>query len=256
MRGFGVMFGLLVLAQAARPQTYPRWFLEQGSLGCGTTAVGYANRGFYVDSSASQAVYNARQNLARQRMAVVSGGQAFWATEAGTAWMGGDLNVAYDSSALRSVAADTGAAETYDTGRLILSFVSGGSVDLPDSMKAAVKMPDAEPAWVHTLRNDDSRMHSVGVAPEYFYETSSWAAAERMALLGLAREAGDSVAAIEKATVGSGQQVLSEEVSVVLRDYGIVARWFDEKNRVYYVLMAVEKNKFERRASGSRAGGP
>lgn len=254
MRGFGVVFSLLVLVQSVRPQSYPRWFLEQGTLGCGMTAVGYSNRGFYIDSSASQAAYNGRQNLARQRMAVVSGGQAFWATEAGTAWMGGDIRVSYDSSALRRSSTDTAAPEIYDTGKIILSLVSSGALAVPDSMKEVMKMPAAEPSWIHALPNDGSWIHSIGVAPDYFYETSSWAAAERMALVGLAREAGDSVAAIEKTSTGSGQQVLSEQVSVVLHDYGIVARWFDPRNRVFYVLMAVKKGSFERHTSGS--GGP
>lgn len=252
MRGFGVLFCLCLCVQTGRSQLYPRWFLEQGALKCGMTAVGYANKGFYKDSSASQAAGNARRNLVRQRRSVVSGSQAFWATEAGTAWMGGDLKISADSSAPQQVAKDTGAAEVYFGENMVVSLYIEGDCELPDSMKEPVRVPAEEPAWVRGTLNEGLRIYSVGVAPRYFYESSSWEAAERMALLGLAKEGGDSVAAIEKTTTGSGQQVLNEHISVVLHDYEIIARWFDSNDQVFYVMMCVDKGNVERHTGDQR----
>ena len=110
MRSVRVLFFLGACFETAWPQSYPGC-LEQGSLGWGLTAVGYSNPGFYKDSSASRAWCNARQNLAGQRSTVITGGQAFWATEAGTAWMGSSLTLSVDSAALRIASRDTGSAE-------------------------------------------------------------------------------------------------------------------------------------------------
>jgi hypothetical protein len=241
MRGMGVLLCVVVCMQTALSQSYPRWFLEQGSLRCGLSAVGYSNKGFYEDSSVSQAARNARQNLARQRMTVVAGSQAFWTTEAGTAWMGGDLKVSVDSAALRAAATDTGRAEAFTCDDMIISLVTMSGCDLPDSMKEVIGMPAKEPSWVRGARNSSSRIYSMGVAPRYFYESSSWEAAEHMALLELAREGGDSVIAMQKNIPGSGQQVLNEYVSVTLRSFGIVARWIDARDQVFYVLMAADR---------------
>ncbi len=241
MRSLGVLLCLVACMGTARSQSYPRWFLEQGLLKCGLTAVGYSNKGFYKDSSASQAARDARQNLVRQRMTLVAGDQAFWTTEAGTAWMGGDLTVSVDSAALKTAAADTGKAEIYFGDDMIISLVTLSGCDLPDSMKELSGMPVEEPSWVRGMPSASSRIYSMGVAPRYFYESSSWEAAERMALLGLAREGGDSVIAMEKNVPGSGQQILNEHVSVALRNFGINARWFDARDQVFYVLMAADR---------------
>ena len=246
MRGMGVLLCLVVCMGTARSQSYPRWFLEQGSLRCGLTAVGYSNKGFYKDSSASQAARDARQNLARQRMTAVAGSQAFWTTEAGTAWMGGDLKVSVDSAALKTAATDTGKAEVYFGDEMIIALFTANGCDLPDSMKILQTMPAQEPSWVRGMLSTSSRIYAMGVAPQYFYESSSWEAAERMALLGLAREGGDSVIAMEKKAPGSGQQVLNEHVSVALRDFEIVARWFDARDQVFYVLMAADRRNIAR----------
>ncbi len=248
MRGLGVLLCLLWFGQTVRAQSYPRWFLEQGGLGCGLTAVGYAATGYYEDSSASLDVRTAKQNLAREQMTVIAGGQSFWATEAGTAWMGSDFRIAVDSSALRNAVADTGNAELFFAGDMVLALVSRGKCDIPVSMNEPVSVSPKEPKWVHSSENNDRRIFAVGVAQKYFYESSSWEAAERMALVGLAKECGDSVIAIQKQVTGSGQQVLNEEISVTLRDYAVVARWYDAKNRVFYVLISVERRNIERDA--------
>ena len=241
MRGMGVLLCLVACLDTAESQTYPKWFLEQGKLRCGLTAVGYCNKGFYEDSSASQATRDARQNLARQSITVVAGSRAFWTTEAGTAWMGGDLAVSVDSAALKTAATDTGKAEIYFGDDMIISLVSSSVCELPDSMREMRTIPTEEPSWVRGILDTSSRIYSVGVAPRYFYELSSWEAAERMAMLGLAREGEDSVIAMEKNVPGSGQQVLNEHVSVALRNFSIVARWFDARNQVFYVLMATDR---------------
>jgi hypothetical protein len=63
-----------------------------------------------------------------------------------------------------------------------------------------------------------------------------------MALIGLAKAGGDSLAAIEKSAAGSGQEVLSEEATVAIHNYQVNARWCDEANGVFYVLMSAEKD--------------
>lgn len=243
----GLWTGILMLAcvQIAQPQSYPKWFLEQGKLECGATAVGYANRGFYVDSSASLAARNARRNMAMARSVVVAGGQAFWTTEAGTAWMGGDFKVKVDSSALQAVSSDTERADVFYGSDFVAALVTAEGCTIPDSMKQLTSMPSEEPSWLMNMPRDTWYLFCTGVSPKYYHEASSWETAERRAVVGLAKEAGDSLAAIEKSAAGSGQEVLDEQVSVVLHDCRVLARWCDRVNGIYYVLMSVRKADVE-----------
>jgi hypothetical protein len=241
MRGFGALVLVVVSLQTGWSQSYPRWFLEQGSLDCGLTAVGYSTKGYYSDSSASQASRAARQNLVRQRESVVTGAQAFWTTEAGTAWMGSDLAVSVDTAALEVAAADTGVAQIFFGEDMVVALVASNRAGPADSMNRLIAMPADEPEWVRVTQNSGTRIFAVGVAPKYFYESSSWEAAEHMAMLGLAREGSDSVIAMEKNIPGSGQAVLNQNFSVVLRGYSTVARWFDARNQVFYVLMQIDR---------------
>lgn len=251
MRGLGVLLILMGGVQIARSQYYPRWFLEQGAIECATTAVGYAVRGFYADSSVSQASLNARMNLARQQDATVEMKQAFWTTEIGTAWMGGDVRIAYDSLALSKARSDTGRAAFSVSPGYVVALASDGGCPIPDSLLEEVVMPPEEPSWVYGTPADRTLLYSLGAAPKYYYETSSWQSAERMALLGLAKAGGDSVAAIEKSAGGSGQEVLDESVSVRIGNYRVVARWYDSRNEIYYVLMSVKRDDMISRQSAS-----
>lgn len=254
MRGLVGLFCFLLCMQTGVSQTYPRWFMEQGTLGCSVTAVGYAAKGFYNDSSVAQAVRNAHRNLAMQRRAIVQGGQAFWTTEAGTAWMGSDLKISVDSSALQRASPDTSKADVFFASDFAMALATDGTCGVADSMKTPVKMSLEEPSWVHMMPRDARQIFSVGVAPRYYYEASSWKAAERMALVGLAREAGDSLAAIEKSAGRSGQEVLNEQVSVVLREYEVRARWYDRTNGVFYVLMSIDRSGVEAHSFHDAAG--
>ena len=245
MRGLGILLLLFAGVQSARSQDYPRWFLDQEAVPCARTAVGYSPLWFHKDSSAVQAARNAHRNFVRQQESVVELGQAFWTTEIGNAWMGGDFKISIDSLSYLNAESDTDAAAFAFRSDFVMALCAGSECTVPDSLKEVVEMPDDEPDWVLAVPQSRSRFYSVGVAPRYFYEMSSWEAAERMALIGLAKAGGDSLAAIEKSAAGSGQEVLNEHVSVTIRDYEVVARWCDETNGVFYVLMSVEKDDVE-----------
>ncbi len=245
MRALGIIIVLFAAVLQARSQDYPRWFLDQEAVPCARTAVGYSPLWFHKDSSAVQAARNAHTNLARQHESVVQLGQAFWTTEIGNAWMGGDFKISTDSLSCLNVESDTNAAAVAYRSDFAIALCAGSECTAPDSLKEVVRMPDDEPDWVLAVPQSRSRFYSVGVAPRYFYEMSSWEAAERMALIGLAKAGGDSLAAIEKSSPGSGQEVLNEHVSVTIRDYEVVARWCDETNGVFYVLTSVEKDNVQ-----------
>ena len=233
---------LLVATLSAQPQSYPRWFLEQGTLLCKLSAAGYSPLWLSKDSSLAQAARDARGNLVRQRETVVELGQAFWTTEAGTSWMGGEFKLSIDSSAYLKSLRDASAVTVCFCSDFVIALASDGASELPDLMKETVRMPKDEPGWVRETPSDATRYYSVGVSPRYFYEMSSWMSAERMALIGLAKAGGDSLAAIEKSAAGSGQEVLSEEATVAIHYYQVNARWCDEANGVFYVLMSAEKD--------------
>lgn len=159
--------------------------------------------------------------------------------------MGGDIKVSIDSLSYLNAESDTDAAAVAFRPDFVIALCGGGACTVPDSLKQITRMPVDEPEWVLETPQCSSRLFSVGVAPRYFYEMSSWEAAERMALTGLAKAGGDSLAAIEKSAAGSGQEILDEHVRVSIKDYQVMARWCDETNGVFYVLMSVEKDDVE-----------
>jgi len=120
---------------------------------------------------------------------------------------------------------------------LTIVLVGQDSCRVPDSMRSLIECPRSEPPWVENIPQSRNYIYSEGVAPHYFYESSSWDAAEKRALFNLARSIKLSMEALQKLNGMSGQQILNEEITVTLRDAQVVARWRDASHDLYYVLV-------------------
>lgn len=233
---------LLLANVACFAQAYPRWFLDPGDLQCGLTACGYARNYFHKKSSDSVAFVDGCQNITRDRYAKIEGGEAYWATEAGVYWMGNDLKEAIDSSFLRQSVSTCKKLAAYSDNEMTIVLVSESDCSLSPSMREIVKCPRDRPDWVDSFPQQSGFIYDEGVAPEYFYESSSWQSAERKARFNLARDLKSTVSALEKLNNSSGQAISNEDISAELRNIQVVRRWRDVRDGLYYVLVRMRLN--------------
>lgn len=236
-----VFFCMGCIVEACYPQTYPAWFLEQGTVCRGRVTVGYADPSYYPDSSISRAAKNARENFGRQLKTHVQGGQLFWATEGGTYWMGADFREQFDAAASESALALLVPVDTLVNLSMTLVLLADKECQLDPSILRRVAIRPEAPSWTETLPEDAQYVCAVGVASEYYYEMSSWLEAERNARRNLARSVLVAVGALQKLSSREGQDIRREEIDVSLRYIDVVGRWRDRTNGIFYVLVRAPK---------------
>ncbi len=231
------LFVFVLFKHNAIAQEYPLWFLNQGELRYGNTAVGYANPSFYPDSSVSYAINSACETYAKQMWIKLFGGQAFWSTELGTFWMGSDFSEQFDSSAIAMAKTQLQLLDTHYSGNIVLVLLSNSTspTDVAINRKLSVKnLPP--PQWTESPPKDNEYFYAVGVTPEYYYEKSSWLEAENLARRNLASSVIIDIKALQKMSK-QFQEIRQEELSVELKNIQTVARWRDVKNKLFFVLI-------------------
>ena len=228
----------LVFVQPCVSQDYPYWFLFEGEVGCGTTAVGIAQPSFSRDSAVALSFRQGCGAFVQRSWVKISGGQGFWATEGGTYWMGADFTEEYDTAGTRAICSGLSGVDTIVTkdGVFVLVARTGCTVDGMKGKTSSI-VGKAPPDWVERLPSEKGYSFAIGLAPTYFYETSSWAEAERAARRNLARGFHTELRSMQKLTSTEGQEVRQEELSVTLKNWRVVARWRDVNDGVFYVLI-------------------
>lgn len=225
----------LAISSACVAQTYPGWFLTPTNLS--GTAAGYTQNFFVQNSSDSMAFLKACENLARQHYTEFKGGEAYWETEAGVYWMGNNFTERIDSAYLGNILTGAKKLAEYSNKNMTFVLVSGSDLTIPDAMRSMMKCSRQQPEWVESIPESSGYMYAEGVAPQYFYESSSWEAAEKRARFNLARNIKVTLETMQKVGDQSGQEIRNEEVSEELRDIEVVYRWRDVARGLYYVLM-------------------
>ncbi len=222
-------------------QGYPNWFLSPSHVECEKIAIGFANSSFFPDSAASYAIRNGYESFARQKRTEISGGQAFWSTEFGMLWMGSNFTERFDSTAIDHAASILVPRDTLVTKDFVAVLLALPDCALEDDYRKHQSRKGLPlPSWIETSPQDSLYYYAVGLAPEYYYETSSWREAEVLARRNLARVVHTKMQALQKVGV-QGQEILNEELSVVLRNSEIVSRWRDQEEKFFYVLIRMPK---------------
>lgn len=226
---------VLTASMSSYAQVYPRWFLEPANLS--GTAAGYTQNFAYQSSSDSAAFLKGCENLARQHYTKFQGGEAYWETEAGVCWMGDNFAEKIDSAFLKNILSRGSKIAACSTKTMTYVLVSDNNLTIPDSMRSVVKCSRKTPAWVETIPHGNGSVYGLGVAPQFFYESSSWESAEKRARFNLARNKRVTLKTMQKVGDRSGQEIRNEIVSEVLHDIEVVYRWRDAGRGLYYVLM-------------------
>jgi hypothetical protein len=219
-------------------QDYPRWFTDQGKLDDKTVAVGYAPHYFNTDSAIKIAFKNACENFARNKFLKIKGGQEFWSTEAGIFFLGDDIVESYDTNQYYNAINSFKVFDTLITEDLIVILVFDSNfVSSSISDREIISQNIISREWFKSPPIDSIYYYAIGIAPEYFYETSSWMEAERLARLNLARQIYSKLESIQKFAFQEGQEIRSEEISVILKDVQVIQRLRDVKNKIFSVLV-------------------
>jgi len=231
---------IIILSNITLSQTYPKWFLRQGEIGCGETVVGYAEAEYYQDSTHASAFYNCCINYAKNEKVNIQGGQGFWGTEIGTFWMGSDIKTIIDSTYINLASEILSIEDVYITNRMKVVLAVDKNCKLKPPDKEQIILSEyPKPEWIGKLPENKHYYYATGQAPGYYYEASSWLEAEGNARIALAKQKRIQIKGIEKLRNHEGQNILKEEVSVTLSDIKIESRWVDVKKNIFYILAKI-----------------
>jgi hypothetical protein len=242
MKKLALIFCFL-FCDVLKAQYYPRWFLFPGDVQC-QPAITIITQPptFYRDSAIAEGFRMGCDLQARYAMMQISGGQAFWATEAGVHSMGAHYEVRYDTTMADFYRRRLTIRNAYVDKQKTLVFISDSNCLLDDKSLAKVRLDQIkQPGWVERLPDDGRYHYAVGASEEFYYETSSWQTAEKNASMALARSLHVTMQSLQKSTVIETQDIRNEEINVTLLNVEVVERWKDEKKKVYYVLIRMKK---------------
>lgn len=242
MKRSTVLFLLLLCGQVLAQQ-YPRWFLFPAEVRCPqSVSVITQPPTFYKDSAIAEGFRLGCEMLARHMMMQISGGQAFWATEAGIHSMGAEYKVLYDTSLTDAYRRVLKVLASYIDKKKTLVLVGDSSCSADERVLRMIAIQSIpQPAWVEQLPDDAQFTYAVGFSEEFYYETSSWQRAERNGYLALARSIQVKMKAMQKRDAIEAQDIRNEEIDVVLSNIEVVERWRDVKKKIFYVLMRMKK---------------
>jgi hypothetical protein len=225
-------------------QQYPRWFIEQDRIPCGTKIVSVMRApSLYKDSAVALAFRTGCDLLAKYTAVNVRGGQAFWTTEAGVHSMGAHYVELYDSSLIDHYQSALKVIDAFvDKQKTIILAGDTAACGLDDDLRELIPITAVpRPAWVETLPNDNRYYYGVGTSEEYYYEPSSWQRAEHNAFMSLARSTRSTVVSLQKKNAVESHDLFNEDVDVQLKNVEITARWRDVQQKVFYVLARSKK---------------
>ncbi len=232
---------LTMFFQSACTQEYALWFLEQAKVGCRGSVVGYASPSRYQDSSAESALKNASLNYARNEYTLFEGGQAFWSTEIGNIWMGSSFTETFDSTLITEAAEFLQPLDSLQSERLVAYLFAPSGCELNPALKKRISLKGLPlPGWISKVPESGDYYYATGIAPEYYYEPSSWIEAEQIARKNIAGTVYIKLMSMQKQDWES-QDIQNQEVSAVLERMEVAARWKDLQNHFYYVLVRMPK---------------
>jgi hypothetical protein len=129
---------------------------------------------------------------------------------------------------------------TYHDAKKTITLAGDSTLCLDEALTETVPVGAIPmPAWVESLPSKAHTAFGVGAAQEYYYETSSWELAERIARLTLARQIGTQVAGLSKLDEKEGHDLRHDVFAAELNEVRVIARWRDVKKKIFYVLVAM-----------------
>lgn len=244
MKTLCIIFSLLVLlSHSSYSQSYPKWFLYPEQISCkNAITVIIRPSTIYSESAIANGFLLGCDLLAKYSSSTVSGGQAFWSTENGVYAMGSNYEEIYDTTLAVQFSEKLRVINTYSDDTKLTVLVGDSSCTYDESLFELISIRSIpEPKWVETLPSSSGFVFGVGIAQDYLYEVSSWAAAEKNAYMSLARTDKVKLKSLLKQDQIEHQDLRNEEINVQLESVKILARWKDAKRKIFFVLARMKK---------------
>lgn len=236
---------LLLWSVPVQAQEYPRWFLRQGDILPAACAAGYALAGLYVDTTGGPAFRNGVENFVKFQACAFTGSEAFWTAEFGTMVMGSTVTEDYDTAAVERSVSFLKPLHQHKTQKMSLVLVGESGMAIPPGACDQVNIRTVpRPSWIERPPASPTHLYAVGMAAEYFYESSSWLMAEYTARRELARSLSTVLKAVQR-TSTVGHEVRDETVTCNLTEVRVMERWKDPMKRIHYVLVRMLKPRPE-----------
>ena len=240
LRSFAWIVAVLSISTASA-QKYPRWFLSPETVSCTDAAVGYDNGSIYQDSTGGRAFLNAVENYVRFRQESVSGETGYLSGERGTMVVGSTLHETVDSAEMARWQQILIPGATMKTKDLTLVLACPKSCTLRGEDGLLVDVASRRtPPWIQDMSGEQGVFTAVGVAQGFFYEASSWLAAERAARLELAKQMQSQTSALQKRAAGF-EETKTVSTGAVIAGVRVIARWRDVVHNLFYVLVRMDR---------------
>jgi hypothetical protein len=241
-KGLFVLIAVIVLAGSGEAQEYPFWFLHQGTVNCSPVAIGYSEKSPQRDSMVSYALANAALNFAAFKSAVIKGEQTYWGTEAGKYRMSALSEEVVDGQEVDRARRFLHAADSFENNgcMIVLGADSGCVISAQCRERIALSLMKS-PLWTEEIPKIAGYIYAAGLAPSYYYQSSSWLEAERLARRNLARAISVEIKGMQKFS-REGQSVECLQSDVSLQNIEVVERWVDNKANLFYVLIRCKVN--------------
>lgn len=224
-------------------QSLPRWFFSKQFDDC-KTFVGITKTGYYKDSSFNVAFEKACEKAVKFSHLEIFYNQKFISAIDKKYWSEFTKQINYDTSLISYYMSTLTKIDSFQTKDITVVLASDDNCNQNIS-NTLVNYSTDTPIWLSKLPYDHNKIYAIGASEEYYYETSSWEAAENMAILELARQKYLYISSEQSIEKGNFMDSISDIQSVTiianLNNIEIEERWFDMKNSIYYVLISASK---------------
>jgi hypothetical protein len=229
------------LAGSLQAQHYPNWFLNPTFIHCTHSVSGTAEKSYLSDSAISYAISNGLKQQNINNGIDVQAETSYWGTEAGKYCVWRKYEETPNNKMIDNQDFQRNTKKIFMNENLVFVLLVDSMCEVSESDARSIDVKRAStPQWVEHIPESSTYWYAVGIAPKYYYETSSWSQAEQEARKYLAFSKGISIRDVTKVSGwGESKQVL--EVNVELKNIEVIARWRDIKNDLFYCLLRCPK---------------
>ncbi len=237
-----IIVALLMFNTAITAQVYPSWFLMKPDVSC-KLFVGIVKTGFYNDSSYAVAFQKACENAVKYAQLKIFFDQVFISAVDKKYWADFTKQIEYDTSLIPYYLQSFSVIDSFQTKDITIVLAGDENCFFADNYIKNISYN--KPVWLNEIPKDNNYLYAIGLSPEYYYETSSWEAAENSALLELAKQKFlliNSEQFIEKGTFTDWIiDIQNETLLATLNNIEVIERWYDRKESTYHVLIRALK---------------
>lgn len=229
------------LAGSLQAQNYPIWFLNPTLIHCNQFIIGIAEKSYLSDSAVSYAIRNGIKQQNINNGIAIQAETSYWGTEAGKYCLWKKYEEIPCGKIFDNQDFQKSKKKIFENEDLVFVLLVDTFCEVLGSGSQSIDIKKVSPPlWVEHIPESPNYWYAVGIAPKYYYETSSWFQAEQEARKYLAFSKGISISDVTKVSgAGESQQVL--EVNVKLNNVEVVARWRNKENDLFYCLLRCPK---------------